>query len=153
MLKELLLQFILSLLPVFAFQLWHDKEQSWKGMSVFMGIFCGASMVLCMITAPNVFGYEVDFRIIPYLIGSLYGGVPTLAALSFIYIGMRIPMLDSVWETVSFILFIVGFVSLIMLSIRSFGRASVVRKKRKAIILMSVLMLYCIIDDNGLRLI
>jgi len=148
-LKELLLQFILSLLPVFAFQLWHDKEQSWKGMSIFMGIFCGASMVLCMITAPNVFGYEVDFRIIPYLIGSLYGGLPTLAALSFIYIGMRIPMLDSVWETVSFILFIVGFVPLVVLSIRSFSRAPVARKKRKAMLLMAAMMLYFIVTITG----
>lgn len=149
MLKELLLQFILSLLPVFSFQLWHDKEQGSKGMPIFMGIFCSSSMILCMLTAPNIYGYEVDFRLIPYLIGSLYGGLPSLAVLTFIYIGLRIPMLDSGWEIISFIIFIIGFVSLILLSMRSFQRSSVLRKERKGILLMSVFMLYFIITITG----
>ncbi|OBZ13499.1 ATP-binding protein [Bacillus sp. FJAT-26390] len=142
MLKELLLQFILSLLPVFAFQLWHDKEQGWKGMPFFMGIFCGTSMILCMLTAPNVFDYEVDFRLIPYLLGSLYGGFPTLTVLTFIYIVLRVPMLDSIWESVSFILFVVGFVTLMLFSIRPFKRASALSKEYKGTLLMIILMLY-----------
>lgn len=149
MLKELLLQFILSLLPVFAFQLWHDKEQGRKGMPLFMGIFCSASMILCMLTATNVYGYDVDFRLIPYLLGSLYGGLPTLAVLTFIYIAMRIPMLDSIWEIVSFILFTVGFVPLMLFSIRPFERASALLKEYKGILLMSVLMIYFIITITG----
>ncbi|RCW47455.1 ATP-binding protein [Paenibacillus prosopidis] len=150
MLKELVLQFIVSLLPVFAFQFWHDKDQGWKGMSVFMGIFFGASMVLCMLAAPTVLGYEIDFRLIPYMLGSLYGGLPALAVLTAIYAAMRIPMLDSAWETVSFILFIIGFVPLMLLAIRPFGRASVQRKQRNGLLFMCMLMLYSIVSISGL---
>ncbi|MDQ8732978.1 ATP-binding protein [Paenibacillus sp. LHD-38] len=149
MLKELLLQFIVALLPVFAFQLWYNKEQGWKGMPIFMGIFCGASMILCMLTATSVFGYEADFRLIPYLIGSLYGGLPTLAVLSAIYVGIRIPMLDSVWELFSFITFIIVFATLIVLSIHHFQQASALLKKRKGLQLMSGMMLYYIITITG----
>lgn len=78
MLKELLLQFIVSLLPVFAFQLWNDNEQGWKGNPAFMGIFCGASIILCMLTTSTIFGHDVDFHLVPYLIGSLYGECPHL---------------------------------------------------------------------------
>ncbi|WP_424767366.1 ATP-binding protein [Paenibacillus sp. sgz302251] len=149
MLKELLLQFILSLMPVFAFQLWHDKEQGWKGTSSFMIVFCGISMVLCMLTAPNFFGYELDFRIIPYLIGSLYGGQPALAILSLLNIGMRIPMLDSSWETISFLLLFIGCIPLIWAAIRPFQRASALRKERSVLLLMSVILLYFVVIFTG----
>ncbi|MGM0883359.1 MAG: ATP-binding protein [Bacillota bacterium] len=150
MFKELLLQFIVSLLPVFAFQFWHGKDQGREGMSVFMGIFFGASMVLCMLASPTVMGYEFDFRLIPYMLGSLYGGLPALAVLTAIYAAMRIPMLDSAWETVSFILFIIGFVPFMLLAIRPFGRASVQRKLRNGLLFMCVLMLYSIVSISGL---
>ncbi|MCA0756110.1 PAS domain-containing protein [Paenibacillus sp. N4] len=148
MLKELLLQFVVSLLPIFAFQLWYDQENR-KGISVFMCIFCSVSMALCMLTAADVNGFEVDFRLIPYMIGSLYGGFPALGILTLLYILMRIPMLDNVWETASFFLFIVSFVPLLYLSIKPFQRASALRKERNGLLLMSVLMLYFIISLFG----
>ncbi|WP_139995868.1 two-component system sensor histidine kinase NtrB [Paenibacillus paridis] len=149
MLKELLLQFIVSLLPVFAFQLWSHKEQSWTRMPVFMGIFCGASMLLCMLSTSNVLGYDVDFRLIPYLIGSLYGGLPTLVILTVIYAAVRIPMLDSGWEAVSFIMLLIVFIPLVLLSVRPFSRASALYKERKGLLLMSVFMLYFVISMIG----
>ncbi|MGO4546824.1 nitrogen regulation protein NR(II) [Paenibacillus sp. 2TAB23] len=149
MLKELLLQFIVSLVPVFAFQLWFNKEPSWKGIPAFMGIFCGLSMILCMLTATTVFGYEADFRLIPYLIGALYGGVPTLILLTLLYIGIRIPMLDSMWEIFSFSLFVVVFVPTILMAIRRFQRISADRKKIKGLLIMSGMMLFYSITIIG----
>lgn len=151
-LKELLLQFIVSLIPVFAFQLWYDKAQRWKGIPIFMSIFCGLSMILCMVTAPDLHGYEVDFRLIPYMIGSLYGGVPTLVVLTLIYIIVRIPMLESGWEMISFVIFVVGFIPLMLLSIPSFKRSSIisrVRKERTGMLLMTMMTLYYIISITG----
>jgi len=154
-LKELLLQFIVSLLPVFAFQLWYDKDQRWKGIPIFMSIFCGGSMVLCMVTAPDLLGYEVDFRLIPYVIGSLYGGVPTLAVLTIIYIAVRVPMLEGSWEMINFIIFVIGFVPLMLYAIPSYQRTSVLckeQKKRKGLMIMSILILYYIITVSGIML-
>ncbi|MBB3150943.1 signal transduction histidine kinase [Paenibacillus endophyticus] len=149
MLKELLLQFIVSLVPVFAFQLWFNKEQSWKGMPAFMGILCGLSMILCMLTATTVFGYEADFRLIPYLIGALYGGGPTLILLTLLYIGIRIPMLDSMWEIISFSIFVVVFVPIILMATRRFQRISSDRKKIKGLLIMSGMMLFYSITIIG----
>ncbi|MGO4181571.1 histidine kinase dimerization/phospho-acceptor domain-containing protein, partial [Paenibacillus sp. TAF43_2] len=154
-LKELLLQFIVSLLPVFAFQLWYDKDQRWKGIPIFMSLFCGGSMVLCMVTAPDLLGYEVDFRLIPYVIGSLYGGVPTLAVLTVIYIAVRVPMLEGSWEVINFIIFVIGFVPLMLYAIPSFQRTSVLgkeQKKRRGLMIMSILILYYIISVTGIML-
>lgn len=111
--------------------------------------FLRLMMVLCMLTATNVFGYEMDFRLIPYFIGSLYGGLPTLVVLTFIYIALRIPMLDSGWETLSFVLSVAGFVLLMVFSIRPFQRASSLRKEHIGVQLMSDFMLYFIITVTG----
>ncbi|WP_339204632.1 ATP-binding protein [Paenibacillus sp. FSL K6-3182] len=154
-LKELLLQFIVSLLPVFAFQLWYDKDQRWKGIPIFMSLFCGGSMVLCMVTAPDLLGYEVDFRLIPYVIGSLYGGVPTLAVLTVIYIVVRVSMLEGSLEVINFIIFVIGFVPLMLYAIPSFQRTSVLgkeQKKRRGLVIMSILILYYIISVTGIML-
>jgi len=151
-LKELLLQFIVSLLPVFAFQLWYDKDQRWKGIPIFMSVFCGGAMILCMVTAPDLIGYEVDFRLIPYVIGSLYGGVPTLAVLTIIYICVRIPMLETTWEMISFIIFVVGFIPLMLYAIPSYKRSSVLckdQKKFKGLMIMSILIVYYIVSISG----
>ncbi|WP_054023324.1 ATP-binding protein [Bacillus sp. FJAT-28004] len=151
-LKELLLQFIVSLLPVFAFQLWYDKDQRWKGIPIFMSVFCGGSMMLCMLTGPNLMGYEVDFRLIPYVIGSLYGGLPTLAVLTIIYTAVRIPMLDSSWEMISFIILVVAFVPFMLLSIPSFKRSTLLgkeQKERKGLLIISILIVYYIASFTG----
>jgi signal transduction histidine kinase len=151
-LKELLLQFIVSLLPVFAFQLWYDKDQRWKGIPIFMSVFCGGAMMLCMLTGPTLMGYEVDFRLIPYVIGSLYGGLPTLAVLTIIYTAVRIPMLDSSWEMISFIILVVAFVPFMLLSIPSFKRSSLLgkeQKERKGLLIISILIVYYIASFTG----
>ncbi|WP_246096578.1 two-component system sensor histidine kinase NtrB [Paenibacillus sinopodophylli] len=106
-------------------------------------------MLLCMLTASNVLGYEADFRLIPYLIGALYGGWPTLAFLSGLYIVLRIPMLDSVWEMVSFGLFLAIFIPLILLAVRQFQRDSAEHKRKKALLIMTGMMLYYLISMKG----
>lgn len=141
MLKELLLQFIVSLFPLFAYQLWFDKDKRWERMPLFMGFFFGASMVLCMLSAPNILGYEIDFGMVPYMVGSLYGGMPALVILTCIYIAVRIPMLDNTWEIISFITLIISFITLMLFAIRPFQRASAPSKERTGFLLMSLFLL------------
>ncbi|MHA7965806.1 two-component system sensor histidine kinase NtrB [Paenibacillus sp. CAU 1782] len=148
MLKELLLQFFLSVLPVFSFLLWHDKERGWKGFKPFIAITSGASIILCMLTSTLVHGYDVDFRIVPYLIGSLYGGYPVFLGLSLLYIGTRLPQMDNVWETISFGLFSVLFIITFLVVYRSFQRAAASGRERIGLLMTAVFSCYLIIILN-----
>lgn len=99
-------------------------------------------MALCMITSRSLHGYELDFRLIPYTIGSLYGGLPTLIALSVVYAVFRIPMLDNWQEAIIFGLFIISYILLMAVAIRPFQRSSALRKKRLGLILMGIICAY-----------
>ncbi|WP_337098434.1 ATP-binding protein [Paenibacillus sp. YIM B09110] len=142
MLKELLLQFILSLLPVFAYQLWYDKDRGSKDTSLIMSLLGGGAMALCMITSQSVHGYELDFRLIPYTVASLYGGLPTLVVLTIVYAAFRIPMLDNLSEFVIFSVFIIIFMMGISATLRHFHRVSSLRKKRIGLFIMSLVCVY-----------
>jgi PAS domain S-box-containing protein len=141
-LKELLLQFILSLLPVFAYQLWYDKDRGSKDTSLIMSLLGGGAMALCMITSQSVHGYELDFRLIPYTVASLYGGLPTLVVLTIVYAAFRIPMLDNLSEFVIFSVFIIIFMMGMSATLRHFHRVSSLRKKRIGLFIMSLVCLY-----------
>lgn len=141
MLKELLLQFIISLLPVFAFQLWNNFDRGWRGIPVFICSLSALSMVLCMLVGSDYNGYEIDFRIIPYVIGSLYGGIYGLFALSVIYSAFRIPVLDTPWETWSFVVFMVVFIAMMLLFTRSFARLPRQKKQQSGLIITTVILI------------
>lgn len=137
MLKDLLLQFFLSVLPVFSFLLWHDKERGWNGFKPFIAVMSGISIILCLLTSATVNEYEVDFRIVPYVIGSLFGGHRALAALTMLYTALRIPTLDSTDESVLFIVFIGFTIVLLLLVMRHFQIASSVRKEKIVVLVIS----------------
>ncbi|XEC93926.1 ATP-binding protein [Paenibacillus tarimensis] len=91
-------------------------------------------------------GFDLDFRVIPYIVGSLYGGLPVAAVLSLIYIGMRIGMLDGLWEHIGFIAYLIVFIPMMMLSISKFNRACRKEKQQIAVGLASFLfLLFCIV--------
>lgn len=136
MLKDLLLQFFLSVLPVFSFLLWHDKERGWNGFKPFIAVTSGISIILCLLTTATVDEYEVDFRIVPYVIGSLFGGHRALAALSLVYTVLRIPTLDSTDESVSFIIFICISAALLLSVMKHFQIASSIRKEKIAVVVI-----------------
>ncbi|WP_243864948.1 ATP-binding protein [Paenibacillus castaneae] len=91
----------------------------------------------------------MDFHLIPYMIGSLYGGWPALALLTLICVIVQYPTLDNFQELASFILFTAGFVMLMSISYRPFHQLSALRKERNGLLLMSVLMLYLVITLTG----
>ncbi|MDQ6421186.1 ATP-binding protein [Paenibacillus sp. LHD-117] len=145
MLKDLLLQFFLSVLPVFAFLLWHDKERGWRGFKPFIAIASGVAMILCALTASLVHEYDVDFRMVPFLIGSLYGGYRAFLGLGLLYISLRIPSLDNDYEIWGFLVFILLFSVMLLAVIRKFQLASNVHKERIGIMMMGIITLYLII--------
>ncbi|GGG24323.1 ATP-binding protein [Paenibacillus abyssi] len=141
MLKETLLQVMIALLPVVAFQMWLDRPTRHKGIPLFLGTLCGVSMIMCMLmSTETIYGYDLDYRLIPYIIGSLYGGVPVAVVLTILYVAVRINMLDGVWEQVGFIVYLILVVPVLLLSIRYFERASRKGKQRMAIGLAIVIL-------------
>ncbi len=148
MLKELLLQFFLSVLPVFSFLLWHDKERGWKGFKPFIAFTSGAAIILCLLTSTVVHGYDVDFRIVPYLIGSLYGGYPVFMGLSLLYICTRLPQMDNIWEALSFGIFTVLFMITFLIVYRSFQRAAASGRERIGLLMTAVLSCVLVVSLN-----
>ncbi|RXZ80565.1 PAS domain-containing protein [Paenibacillaceae bacterium] len=130
--KETLLQVMIALVPVFAFQMWFDRSYRLKGTPYFMGILCTVSMMTCMLVSTDLFEVlELDFRAIPYIIGSLYGGIPVAAFLSVIYVYGLHSTLHDFWGQLGFVLYLIVFVPALLVSIRSFQRAD--RKKKQRI--------------------
>lgn len=130
MLKDLLLQFFLSVLPVFAFLLWHDKKRGWKGFRMFIAVTSGISMVLCLLTTSSVNEFEIDFQAVPYLIGSLYGGYRALAALTVLYAGLRFLTVNYSEEMLGFLVYLFIFLVILLFLIRPFRQAAAPKKER-----------------------
>lgn len=149
MLKDLLLQFFLSILPVFAFLLWHDKERGWKGFKPFITTASGVAMTLCALTTTLIFDYNADFRIVPFLIGSLYGGYRAFGVLLLLHVLLRLPTLDNVYETWGFALTLLVFSTLLVMFIRRFGQANSVHKERIGLLIMSVVALVVVLLTKG----
>lgn len=136
MLEHTLLQLFLALVPVFAFLIWYDRPDRQRGVSVFIGSFSAVALALCMILSSELEnGLDWDNRIIPYVLGSLYGGYAGAAGISAVYIGMRLFYLDSAAEAVSLICFAVFIVPLVIAAASRFKRAKRGWKMRIAILI------------------
>ncbi|GLX66188.1 ATP-binding protein [Paenibacillus glycanilyticus] len=146
MLKELLLQFFITLVPAFAFQLWHNSSRLWRRIPVIVGLSSCIAMALCMFFTKEYYGYEMNFRLLPLLIGSLYGGPYFLLLLSGVYSAFRIPSLDSPSETVVFITFIVLYVLVMLASIGPFQRTNRRNKMRIVMKLVAGISAFVIIS-------
>ncbi|MWC30315.1 two-component system sensor histidine kinase NtrB [Paenibacillus sp. MMS18-CY102] len=142
--KTMMLQLFISLLPAVAYQMWNDRaERSDRTGARFIGFVSGAAMMLCMVMAHRSSeGYQFDFRHIPYVIGSLYGGVWSLAYLTVIYVAFRLPFIDTGTNFIVFGLFIAMFVPLLLLSIRPFQFARRADKHKIVMVLFTVVELF-----------
>lgn len=145
MLKDLLLQFFLSVLPVFAFLLWHDKERGWKGFRPFITAASGVAMTLCALTTSLILEYNADFRIVPFLIGSLYGGYRAFGVLLVLYILLRLPTIDNAYESWGFTFTMLVFSILLVVFIRKFQQANSLYRERIGLLIMSVVALVVIL--------
>ena len=108
-----------------------------------IGIVSAISMILCMLLSHHSqFGYQFDARLIPYIVGSLYGGYWSMGALTAIYIVSLLPMLDTINEWIAFGLLLLIFCPLLMISIRPFQLARRIDKQKIGAALVTVLKLF-----------
>ncbi|GFN29909.1 ATP-binding protein [Paenibacillus xylaniclasticus] len=141
--KTMILQVFISMLPSLVYQLWHDRPNcnaKWGAWST--GLFCGVSMVLCMLLSMQTeSGYQFDIRLIPYIIGSLYGGYWSMGALTLLYAGLRVPFFHTEGEWLTFGVILIIFCPLLVLFIQPFHLARRKEKHRIGVVLITVLQL------------
>jgi two-component system sporulation sensor kinase B len=139
MIKDFLLQLMLIALPIFIYHtLVNERLRNDKTQKVVLSALWGLSLIFCM-SFPASFGpgYRLDIRIIPLLMGTLYGGIRTgiflsaLVILYRLYIGIDIAFYNSV-------LALLFAMPVILFFQKSFDRA----KKDKRVKIAILLSLY-----------
>ncbi|WP_127533777.1 ATP-binding protein [Paenibacillus kobensis] len=142
--QTMILQVFISMLPPLVYQLWHDRPNyDAKRGAWFTGIVCGISMVLCMLMSMHMeSGYQFDIRLIPYIIGSLYGGYWSMGALTLLYTSLRIPFFNTDGEWLAFGMFLIIFCPMVLLSIQPFQLARRKDKQKIGAVLITVLQLF-----------
>ena len=136
MLEHTLLQLFLALVPVFAFLIWYDRPGRQKGIAFFISAFSAIALVLCIVLSIELdSGVDWDNRMIPIILGSLYGGYAGTVLLSAAYIGIRLFYADSTAEVVGLIGYVLLFLPIMLAVLRRFQRAKRVWKLRIAVLL------------------
>nr|WP_255654639.1 ATP-binding protein [Cohnella sp. REN36] len=90
-----MLQILIALLPIGSFQIWFNRPAKMRHMPLFIGVVCGVSMLLGMYYSVECNRILFELSFIPYLIGSLYGGVPVAAVLSVLFVAVRLGVCDT----------------------------------------------------------
>jgi PAS domain S-box-containing protein len=123
--KDILLQVLITFLPVFMFMVWYSRPERSRYTSLFISISCGVAMLLSMqFSTINEQGLYFDFRDIPLIVGSLYGGVPAAVPLMVIHVTNRISQMSHQWEYFLFSVYVIAVIPLLFLQIPRFQRGS-----------------------------
>ncbi len=127
MLKDFLLQLVFIAIFIFIFQIFFaDRFERNKYVRVLHSLLFGISILLCMSFRAHITqGFELDIRIVPLLLGTLYGGWEAGLFLSAVIVLYRVHLgvdlgLDTTILTLLFsVPVIVAFQKLFMKSYRS----------------------------------
>ncbi|SFT04153.1 nitrogen regulation protein NR(II) [Paenibacillus sp. BC26] len=95
--KLILLQIIVALMPVFAFQVWYDYSKPRKNIPIILILICGACVLLGLEVCVEIKEFYLDYHYAPLLVGSLYGGIGVLIPLATIFIVAELYMMDGFW--------------------------------------------------------
>ncbi len=141
--KDSLLQVLIVFLPVFMFMVWFSRPERTRYAHLFMSISCGIAMLLCMhFSTVNEQGIYFDYRQIPFIIGSLYGGIPAAALLLVIYVATRIGQLAYQWQYIIFACFLFVYIPVLFSRISVFHRSDRVGKLKIIAFLSSFFVLF-----------
>lgn len=141
--KDMLLQTLIALLPAFLFMIWYDRPERSRYVSAFIGVVCGVAMVLTFqYAAVNEHGQNFDFRYAVLTIGALYGGVPTAALLTVLYLATRIPQLAELWQYALMAGTLLVFLPLLYVQAASFTQRGYRSKMKQASLLSGVMLFF-----------
>ncbi|WP_154666040.1 ATP-binding protein [Paenibacillus pinihumi] len=140
--KDALLQIMISLLPVFGFQMWFNRPDRSRGIPIFMGGLCLLAMLLGVLISRDSFeGYQIDFQMVPFVLGSLYGGFAVALLLSVIYLAVQAFLITNFWEYIEFLSFLLLAMPLIFIAVHRFKLLGRSGKQKLAVGLGGLLVL------------
>jgi PAS domain S-box-containing protein len=144
--KDSLLQVLIALLPIFMFMVWYSKPERTRYSHYFISIACSVAMLLCMdFSRVNEQGMSFDFRHIPFIVGSLYGGVPAAALLLVLYTSTRMSQISHQWEYIVFASFLLLYIPLLFSRISIFQRSTRIGKLKIVALLCGSLFLFQVV--------
>ncbi|WP_239617825.1 two-component system sensor histidine kinase NtrB [Cohnella mopanensis] len=125
MLKDSLLQVLIAFLPVCCFMAWYSKPEQTRYSNISLGLACVVAMVLNMrFSIINEHGVNLDLRHIPFIIGSLYGGLPVAVLLLIVYTAAKLSEMSTHWAYIIFAIFLLTFIPLLYSRISVFQGSS-----------------------------
>jgi signal transduction histidine kinase len=111
----MLLQGLIAILPAFLFLVWYDRPGRTRFVPYFLALVCGMSIWLCMQHDDGiVLGYRIDFRLVPLIIGSLFGGLRTAVFLSLLLGVGLLFQTDGRLQTLAALMFLVAYLPLVL---------------------------------------
>lgn len=86
-----ILHVLIALIPILALQGWLTRPGRMRYANAALSVACGVSMMLTMLVAYEspYHNPSFDVRVVPYVIGSLYGGIPAASILTVLYMAAR----------------------------------------------------------------
>lgn len=136
--KQALLQFLITLLPVFTFQIWFERSTGRQRNIPFMlSVTACITLLISIWTAIDIDGIRLDYQLAIVIVGSLYGGTMVMGSLASIYLLFRLIGVNGWWDWLELISFSVIFLPLLYLSLLPFFLGSRKRKQRIAFLLMT----------------
>lgn len=138
--KDTLLQILIAFLPVFMFILWYSRPERTRYTPLFISISCGVAMFLS-VRFSTVYEQDlyVDLRHIPFIIGSLYGGIPAAVILTVFLVAIKMSEMSAQWEYLLFFIFLIVIIPLLFSRIPRFQRSSRADRLKITAILCGIL--------------
>ncbi|WP_158289585.1 two-component system sensor histidine kinase NtrB [Paenibacillus flagellatus] len=122
--KDSLLQLLLVLLPIVTVHIYLSLHRPSKHVEATLGLVCFGTMLLCMIFAFPVFDfYYADLRLVPFIVGILYGGRRFGVVMSVLYFGFRYALWGGGPPFVAFAALHVPLIVIALLCVPLFARS------------------------------
>lgn len=138
--QYMLLHLLIVLIPIGGLHLWLAHPGRIRYGPAIVGATCGLSMLLTMLVSSQTPGAGIydDMRFAPYIIGSLYGGIPSASILTVLYLAVRLSQVGQGVPLLVLGLFFLLFIPSLFFNIGTFQGAG---RKGKLIIVLRLSLL------------
>ncbi|MBB6730225.1 ATP-binding protein [Cohnella zeiphila] len=140
-----LLQIFIALMPIGALQFWLNHPARARYTPAFMAAASGVSMLLGMFHSNGL--ERFDLRMVPFLIGSLYGGIPGASVMTVLYVASHLGQIGDVFISVMLGVFLLGLVPFLFSLISTFQHAGLRGKLTLSMKLAAVAVLIPFIES------